>query len=290
MNEYAPCYTDEIAQRILGELSSGRSLRAVCRDEGMPSYRAVRMWIQDDRHGFGARYRQARTIDKAGCPPYYTAAIAERILEQLTTGRSLTDICHDPGMPSSCTARRWVIDDCFGFAARYRQARETGRAKPGPRSTFTAEMAEWILDELTDGRTLAEICRDYGMPARGTVRSWVKQDPEDFAARFREARETGYEAMADHIIDIACDDSDDWTERRRKDGSTEIVVERQNIHRSRLRISARLWFLSKALPKIYGNRPDPAAQPSANSEMAEFMRLLNGRSRGLPSEDIPLDP
>jgi hypothetical protein len=83
MNKHAPCYNDEIAQRILDELSGGRSLRAVCRDQGMPSYRAVRMWIQIDRHGFGARYRQARTIDKAGCPPHYTAEIAERILEQL---------------------------------------------------------------------------------------------------------------------------------------------------------------------------------------------------------------
>jgi transposase-like protein len=226
MNAYAPCYTEEITQRILGELSSGRSLRAVCRDWGMPSYCTVRTWIQEDRNGFGERYREARTIDKPGCPPHYSAAVAERILEQLTTGRSLTDICHDPGMPSSCTARRWVIDDSFGFAARYRQAREAGRAKPGPRSTFTAEMAEWILDEVADGRTLAEVCRDYGMPARGTVRHWVKQNIEDFAARFREAREDGLDAMADHIVDIAEDDSDDWTMRRRKDGSTETVLER----------------------------------------------------------------
>lgn len=285
---YAPCYTDEIAQRILDELSRGRSLRAVCQDPGMPSYRAVRMWIQIDRHGFGARYRQARTIDKAGCPPHYTAATAERILEQLTAGRTLTEICHDPGMPSSSTARRWVMDDSFGFAARYRQAREIGRAKPGPRSSFTAEMAEWILDELADGRTLAEVCRDYGMLGPGTVRHWVKQDPEDFAARFREARESGYEIMADDITAIADDDSRDRAPRRRKDGSTETVVDQQNINRSRLRISARRWILSKALPGTYGDRPDPTESQSSK-DMAEFMRLLNGRSRGLPSEDIPLD-
>jgi transposase-like protein len=289
MNEFAPCYSDEIAQRILGELSGGRSLRAVCRDQGMPSYSTVRMWILEDRHGFRARYRQARTIEKAGCPRHYTAAIAERILEQLRAGRSLTDICHDPGMPSSSTARRWVIEDSWGFAARYRQARETGRAKPGPRSTFTAEMAEWILDELADGRTLAEVCRDYGMPARGTVRHWVKQDPEDFAARFREARESGYEVMADDITAIADDDSRDRATRRRKDGSTETVVDQQNINRSRLRISSRRWILSKALPRTYGDRPDPTEQQSSK-DIAEFMRLIDGRSRGLPSEDVPLDP
>jgi transposase-like protein len=288
MNQRAPYYTDEIAQQILDELSAGRSLHAVCRDHGMPPYGAVRMWIHDDRHGFRARYRQARTIDRAGCPPQYAAAIAERILEQLTAGRSLTEICHDPGMPSSSTARRWVIDDSWGFAARYRQARETGRAKPGPRSTFTAEMAEWILDELADGRTLSEVCRDYGMPARSTVRSWVKQDPEEFAARFREARETGYEAMADDIIAISDDDGGDRTVRRRKDGTADTVVDQQNINRSRLRVSTRRWILSKVLPRIYGDRPDPTEQQS--NEMAEFMRLLNGRSRGLPSEDVPFDP
>jgi hypothetical protein len=154
MNEhapcYAPCYTDEIAQQILDELSRGRSLRAVCQDPGMPSYRAVRMWIQIDRHGFGARYRQARTIDKAGCPPHYTAAIAERILEQLTAGRTLTEICHDPGMPSSSTARRWVIDDSFGFAARYRpQGRQhRNRGRPAKHQPLPAAHQLAALDPV----------------------------------------------------------------------------------------------------------------------------------------------
>jgi hypothetical protein len=77
--------------------------------------------------------------------------------------------------------------------------------------------------------------------------------------------------------------------RRRKDGTTETVVDRQNINRARLRISSRRWILSKVLPRIYGDRPDPTEQQSS-SEMAEIMRMIDGRTRGLPSEDLPLDP
>jgi transposase-like protein len=290
MTERPPSfYTAEIAARILGELSGGRSLRAVCRDHGMPPYRTVRIWIQEDRDGFAARYRQARTVDKSGGLTLYTAEIAERILEQLSVGRTLTEICHDPGMPSSCTARRWVIDDREGFAARYRQARETGRAKPGPRSTFTAEMAEWILDELSDGRTLAEVCRDYGMPGRGTVRHWVKLDLEGFASRFREAREFGYEAMAEDIVDIADNGVNDWTARCRPDGTTEYALDQEHISRSRMRISSRRWTLAKALPRRYGDKPDPNAG-TYDDDLAEMMRMIDGRTRGLPSEDIPYDP
>jgi hypothetical protein len=63
--------------------------------------------------------------------------------------------------------------------------------------------------------------------------------------------------MPDDIID---DDSGDWTVRRCKDGTTETVVDHQNINRSRLRVSSRRWILSKALPRIHGDRPDPTDQ------------------------------
>jgi transposase-like protein len=61
-------YTAEIAQRILRELTRGRSLRAVCRDQGMPPHSTVRQWVSDDREGFATRYRQARTIATPGRP------------------------------------------------------------------------------------------------------------------------------------------------------------------------------------------------------------------------------
>ena len=57
-NLYTPALADAICKRI----SEGESLRAICRDHGMPSEGAVRGWAREDRDGFGARYRLAREL------------------------------------------------------------------------------------------------------------------------------------------------------------------------------------------------------------------------------------
>jgi transposase-like protein len=55
-------YTEELADRICAELAETANLRAVCRQEGMPSESTVRRWAIEDREGFSARYARARTI------------------------------------------------------------------------------------------------------------------------------------------------------------------------------------------------------------------------------------
>lgn len=55
-------YSAKAADRILSELASGRTLREVCRDDGMPAESTVRLWALDDREGFSARYARAREI------------------------------------------------------------------------------------------------------------------------------------------------------------------------------------------------------------------------------------
>jgi hypothetical protein len=55
-------YTQEIADHICRELAEGKSLRAVCREPGMPSEATVRAWALDDVEGFAAQYTRAREI------------------------------------------------------------------------------------------------------------------------------------------------------------------------------------------------------------------------------------
>src|SRR3954453_4952914 len=57
-NLYMPALGDTICKRI----SEGESLRAICRDPGMPSEGTVRGWAREDRDGFGSRYRLAREL------------------------------------------------------------------------------------------------------------------------------------------------------------------------------------------------------------------------------------
>ena len=55
-------YTREISDTICTRMSEGESLRAVCRDPGMPSEGTVRGWAVRDVDGFGERYRAARQM------------------------------------------------------------------------------------------------------------------------------------------------------------------------------------------------------------------------------------
>jgi len=49
----------EIQEHLVAELQTGRSLRQVCGDEGMPDFRTVQRWIVADP-AFAVRYARAR--------------------------------------------------------------------------------------------------------------------------------------------------------------------------------------------------------------------------------------
>jgi len=49
----------EIQDRLVAELQTGRSLRQVCQDDGMPDFRTVQRWIVADA-AFAVRYARAR--------------------------------------------------------------------------------------------------------------------------------------------------------------------------------------------------------------------------------------
>jgi hypothetical protein len=254
----ASLYTAELAGRILREVASGRTLHDVCHDEGIPAYTTVQGWIAGDRDGFAARYAEARergrTIRKRA--PLYPEDIEERILHELESGRPLCDICLGDDMPAPSTVRLWISRDREGFGARYAEARKIGRPPlGGNRTLYTAELADRLLDELAEGRTLTNVCDDPAMPSRSTVRLWVRENREGFALRYSQAREFGYHMMIDELIDIADDGRNDFMERRRKGGSV-MVFDRENIKRSRLRSNVRCWLLSNALPKLYGDMFD----------------------------------
>lgn len=56
--------------------------------------------------------------------------------------------------------------------------------------------------------------------------------------------------MADELLEIADDGSNDTT----KNKAGEDSLDAEWMARSRLRVDTRKWLLSKALPKIYGDK------------------------------------
>lgn len=115
--------------------------------------------------------------------------------------------------------------------------------------------AEWmprILEALREGATLRQVCRGEGYPSARLVAEWAVSDA--WAPHYARAREAGYHAMADEVLDLADDGTNDWVKREGRNGETIVVLNAEAVARSRLRFDARRWLLSKALPKIYGDK------------------------------------
>lgn len=55
-------YSQEVADTICKRLAGGESLRAICRDDGMPDESTVRAWALDNVEGFAPQYTRAREL------------------------------------------------------------------------------------------------------------------------------------------------------------------------------------------------------------------------------------
>jgi hypothetical protein len=158
-------------------------------------------------------------------------------------------------------------------------SRNAMTAPIGRPSSYTPELADLICERLADGRTLRDVCRDEDMPTESTVRTWANDDREGFYAQYARAREIGYHAMADETLEIADDGRNDWVRRQDENGET-YVLNGEHVQRSRLRVDTRKWLLSKALPKLYG---DKIIQEVTGADGAPLVPIINLTGRPEPS-------
>ena len=106
-------------------------------------------------------------------------------------------------------------------------------------SKRTPEVEERIIEGLTDGVPFRVLCRQDDIPSWRTVYDWINADPS-FASRVAYARDLGFEAIAEDILDIADD--------------TPAISD--HVQRSKMRIDTRLKLLACWSPKRYGNKQD----------------------------------
>src|SRR5216683_1827166 len=116
-------------------------------------------------------------------------------------------------------------------------------------STFTDEIFETILARLADGQTLRQICRDPEMPNRETVVRWTRND-DGRRRLYDQARRDGTDSLADDLVDIAWDTSNDTTVTER--GTP--VANHEWIARSRLKSETIRFLLMKLNPRRYGDK------------------------------------
>jgi hypothetical protein len=126
---------------------------------------------------------------------------------------------------------------------------------PVPRGAmvhFSETVADLICGRMAEGETLRQVCRDPAMPSRSTVYRWLSKNPR-FRDQYARARELLVEAWADEIIDIADDGTTDYVTKVGRNGHEYEAVDQEHIQRSRLRVDARRWLLSKLNPGQYGD-------------------------------------
>ena len=143
---------------------------------------------------------------------------------------------------------------------------------PGGRPTdYSIELADRICVELCEGKNLGQVCRMDGMPSPGTVYTWLQRHAE-FAEKYAQARKIQAEVLVTQLLDLA---DEDVIEGDRSDSA--------RVNQQRLKLDTRKWYVSKVLPKLYGERVEEergqdrldevlAAQKAALAAMKEAQK------------------
>jgi hypothetical protein len=136
--------------------------------------------------------------------------------------------------------------------------------KIGRPSKYTPELAAEICERLSDGEPLRQICRDNHMPAWTAIYAWAAIDKQ-LSERIAQAREQGYDAIAEDLLAIADTPLMGETETSSANG---LTITRQDMlgHR-KLQIETRLKLLAKWNPKKYGDRQILAGDKDSPLEM-----------------------
>jgi hypothetical protein len=144
----------------------------------------------------------------------------------------------------------------------------------------TPEIIEEIIDGVANGVPLREVCRRDGMPNWRTVYDWLEAD-EEFAARFARARDIGFDAIAEDILQNV--DS--------------VPAQGEYIQRSKLQVETRLKLLAKWSPKKYGdkqtvdvgNKEGETLKVDSNVDKVALTLALAKAIRGEEVELPPID-
>jgi hypothetical protein len=132
---------------------------------------------------------------------------------------------------------------------------ETTNNKAGRPSTYTQELADRVCAGLAAGQSLRTVCSGEGMPSVATIFNWFKTK-EGFLEQYARAKQESADAMAEEILDIADDGTNDWMTVTMPGGYEKEVVNNEVVNRSKLRVDTRKWLMAKMKPKVYGDKVD----------------------------------
>jgi hypothetical protein len=120
----------------------------------------------------------------------------------------------------------------------------------GRPSDYSPELIAVICARMAEGVSLRSICLDDEMPDKSTVFRWLAAHKE-FRDQYARAREARADAMAEEILEISDDDSDDAITDPETGGTR---LNSEFVARSRLKVDTRKWLMARMAPKVYGDK------------------------------------
>src|SRR5262245_48354063 len=122
-------------------------------------------------------------------------------------------------------------------------------AKIGRPTKYSDEWARQFCDLISQGKSVVDVCAMEGQPSRDSVYAWMRERQE-FSDMYARAREERADLLFERIAAIAEDATGDYV--KKEDGT--LVVDHENIQRSRLRVDTMKWMASRLAPRKYGDR------------------------------------
>lgn len=115
---------------------------------------------------------------------------------------------------------------------------EDKKNKIGRPSEYTPEIATQICALIASGKSVRSIVKDNNFPSSSTIFRWLlDEDKKEFWEQYEKARNIQAEQLFEELLEIADN-------------------EEKDVMRNRLQIDTRKWYLSKVLPKKYGEKLD----------------------------------
>lgn len=133
--------------------------------------------------------------------------------------------------------------------------------KNGRPSKYTKALAIKICARLATGQSMKRVSMDEKMPALSTLFLWLANHKE-FSELYAQAKAESADAMAEEILDISDDGTNDWIEKElidKKTGEVYDTIEvfnHEHVQRSKLRVDTRKFLMAKMKPKKYGEKLD----------------------------------
>ena len=126
----------------------------------------------------------------------------------------------------------------------------------GRPTKYTKEVGKEICKRIADGESVRNICLDEKMPSSSMIYRWLlKPQYREFREQYARSRDIQAEQMFEELLNIADDGANDYMTITK--GKVSYNIEDKEVtNRSKLRVETRKWYLSKVLPKKFGDKLD----------------------------------